>query len=57
MSAMKRLGCSVLDSPAHALNLAIGPGIEGFGQAMLNAVPATKHTRRGVATLRLGKKS
>src|SRR5690606_1864927 len=40
---MKRLGCGVLDGPVHALNLAVGPGMEGLGQAMLNAVLVTKH--------------
>ena len=43
---VKCLGRGVLDRPVHPLDLSVGPGMEGPGQAMLDAVPLAERTER-----------
>jgi len=50
---VKRLGRGLLDRPVHPLDLAVGPGLEGFGQAMLDAVPLAERIER-MRPVRLG---
>lgn len=43
---MKRLGRGALDRPVHPLDLAVGPGMEGVSQAMLDTVPLVERIER-----------
>ncbi|WP_425278181.1 hypothetical protein [Azotobacter salinestris] len=43
---MKRLGRGLLDRPVYPLDLAVGPGLEGFGQAMFDTVPLAERIER-----------
>lgn len=43
---VKRLGRGLLDRPVHPLDLAVGPRMEGFGQAMFDTVPLAERIER-----------